>query len=81
MNKHFDIWLIWECITTPIQLKRYLRAVDTTEEIVNLHLSSLKRDYPRSRFETEERIANHLMGHNMDLALREGQVSRFKDGD
>lgn len=58
-------WLIWEHIITTTCNKRFLRCVDTTKEMMECHLESLKRDFPNHKFEVEERVTNHCYGKDI----------------
>jgi hypothetical protein len=72
-------WLIWEHFIKPQGNVRYLRAVDTTEEMKDVHLIGLNQEQNHGRFETEEALLNHAMGHSMLMVA--GDVRRLPIGD
>jgi hypothetical protein len=72
-------WLIWEHVVKPQGNVRYLRAVDMTEAVRDLHLYTLSLMRDHGKIEVEERLVNHLMGQSMHLAM--GKVRRLVPPD
>jgi len=69
-------WLIWEYFPLPLGHKRFLRAIDTTVEMKDVHLFALNSERNHGRFEVEEALLNHAMGHSM-LRVAGDTGSRF----
>jgi len=72
-------WMIWEHFIKPNGNVRYLRAIDTTVEMKDVHLIALNRERDHGRFEVEEGLLNHSMCHSTKLAM--GDVKRLPLGD
>ena len=72
-------WLIWERFVTLTANKRYLRSIDTTKVMKDVHVDMLKQEKGHGTIEVEEVLTNHLMGHSLALVM--GNATRLRDGD
>ena len=72
-------WLIWERHNRYNGQIRYLRAVDTSIEQRDLHLTSIQQEREHGLIEVEEKMINHLFGHSIMMAA--GSVRRPLGGD